>query len=350
MKKVRIGIIGTGMAFERLHYPAYEQLKDRFEIAAVCDVDREKAKRWQQRLGLREEDVYDDFRKMITREDIDAFDIMVPIELNFETMEAVAKAGKPILCEKPVAATKEEARAARDLPKRFNVPIVIAENYRYNDENNIIRDLVRTQKIGTVYYFIQNRVIDVPQDMLKDKFPAKEWRHHPEFPGGIFYDTAVHDIAALQHIFGAVQKVHAVGVDHDAEFAPYAVVQANLTFPNNITGQFSFFCAGKEMQRPLIGLRIFGTEGMIYLEERDCGTVNVAYNDGSSEQIPYKPQMGYYHELVNFHKVVTGEEQPSVTPELTYGDAMVIFAMLDSIAENKLIDVTKLGHYEPALV
>ena len=142
MKKVRIGIIGTGMAFERLHYPAYEQLQDRFEIAAVCDVDREKAKRWQQRLGLREEDVYDDFRKMITREDIDAFDIMVPIELNFGTMEAVAKAGKPILCEKPVAATKEEARAARDLPKRFNVPIVIAENYRYNDENNIIRDLV----------------------------------------------------------------------------------------------------------------------------------------------------------------------------------------------------------------
>ena len=186
-----------------------------------------------------------------------------------------------------------------------------------------------------MYYFIQNRVIDVPQDMLKDKFPAKEWRHHPEFPGGIFYDTAVHDIAALQHIFGAVQKSMPSAWTTMPSSPVRWSCRANLTFPNNITGQFSFFCAGKEMQRPLIGLRIFGTEGMIYLEERDCGTVNVAYNDGSSEQIPYKPQMGYYHELVNFHKVVTGEEQPSVTPELTYGDAMVIFAMLDPIAENK---------------
>lgn len=350
MKKLRMGIIGTGMAFERLHYPAYQKLMDRYEIAAVCDLDLQKAKKWQSTLGLSDQDVYDDFRQMIARDDIDAFDIMVPIELNFVVTEEVAKAGKPIICEKPLAPTKEQAKAARDLPKRFDIPIMIAENYRYNDEINIIRDLVRTQEIGTVYYFIQNRVVDVPQDMLQDKFPAKEWRHHPEFPGGIFYDTSVHDIAALQHIFGGVQGVHAVGVAHNADFSPYAVVQANLTFANNVTGQFAFFGAGKEMQRPLIGLRIFGSKGMIYLEERDCGTVNVAYNDGGSRQIPYTPQMGYYHELVNFHKAATGEEPLSVTPELEYGDAMVVLAMLDSVKQQKVIDMAEFAAYDPVPV
>ena len=80
---------------------------------------------------------------------------------------------------------------------------------------------------------------------------------------------------------------------------------------------------------------------MIYLEERDCGTVNVAYNDGSNKQIPYQPQRGFYNELLNFYKAATGEETLSVTPEIEYGDAMTVFAILDSIKERKIIRVDK---------
>jgi predicted dehydrogenase len=65
--------------------------------------------------------------------------------------EEVAKAGKPIICEKPLAPTREQAMAFRQLPKKYDVPIMIAENYRYNDEINIIRDLVRTKDIGDVF-------------------------------------------------------------------------------------------------------------------------------------------------------------------------------------------------------
>ncbi|MBS3970701.1 MAG: Gfo/Idh/MocA family oxidoreductase [Clostridia bacterium] len=339
MKKLRMGIIGMGMAFERLHYPAYQKLSDKYQIAAVCDPDKQKADNWRNTLGLTPGDIYDDFREMIKRDDLDAFDIMVPIELNYTVTEEAAKAGKPIICEKPLAPTKEQAKAAMGLPKKYGIPMMIAENYRYNDEINIIRDLVRTQDIGNVYYFMQNRVINFPHEMLKNKFAAKEWRQHPEFPGGIFYDTGVHDIGALQHIFGPIEKVHAFGLEQDADFSPYAVVQVNLLFKSKMTGHFTFFCAGKEMQRPLIGLRIFGTKGMIYLEERDCGTVNVAYNDGTSKQIPYQPQMGFYHELLNFYKAAIGEEPIAVTPEIEYGDAMAIFAILESTKNQQIVNV-----------
>ncbi|MGE5578372.1 MAG: Gfo/Idh/MocA family protein, partial [Syntrophothermus sp.] len=166
MRKVRMGIIGTGMAFEKLHYPAYQELQDKFQIVAVCDLAKEKAEKWAKNLGLGERDVYTDYRIMMHRPDIDAFDIMVPIELNFEVTEAVARAGKPIVCEKPLAPTMEQAEAARELPRKYNIPIMIAENYRYNDEINIIRDLIRTEKIGRALYFIWNRVVDFPKDML----------------------------------------------------------------------------------------------------------------------------------------------------------------------------------------
>ena len=48
--KLRVGVIGAGMAFERLHYPAYMQLMDTYEIVAVCDPDQEKLSKWSRRI------------------------------------------------------------------------------------------------------------------------------------------------------------------------------------------------------------------------------------------------------------------------------------------------------------
>ncbi|HUW63452.1 MAG TPA: Gfo/Idh/MocA family oxidoreductase [Spirochaetia bacterium] len=351
MQKLKVGVIGAGMAFERLHYPAYQQLADRYEIVAVCDVDREKGEKWAERLNLGAGSVYTDFQAMLGRDDLDVVDIMVPIELNFKVTEAVAArlAGKRkgIICEKPLAATLAEAQAARELARRYALPVMIAENFRYNQEIDTIRDLVRTKRIGDVFYFLQNRVIDFPAEMPKDKFAGRDWRQHPEFPGGIILDTAVHDLAGLRHIFGAIDRLQAFGRPWSAGFAPYAVVNVNLLFKSGVTGQFSFFCAGKEMQRPLVGLRIFGSAGMIYLEERDAGTVNLAFNDGRQERIPYEAQKGYYNELLNFYNALTGSEPVSVPPEMEYGDMKTVHDILRSIREGQIVTVDEEAAYTP---
>ncbi|WP_104370863.1 Gfo/Idh/MocA family protein [Desulfocucumis palustris] len=351
MRKLKVGIIGVGMAFERLHYPAYQKLTDRYEIAALCDLDKVKADMWADRLKISHKNVYTEIQDILDREDLDVVDIMVPIELNFKVTEAVAKrlAGqkKGIICEKPLAPTLEQARAARDLAQKYNVPIMIAENFRHNQEIDIIRDLIRTKRIGDVIYFIQNRVVDFPGDMLQDKFSAKEWRQHPEFPGGAITDTGVHDLAGLRHIFGPIDRLQAFGRPQASDFAPYSAVNVNLLFKSGVTGQFTFFCAGKEMQRPLIGLRIFGTEGMIYLEGRDVGTINLAFNDGRKEQIPYEAQKGYYNELINFYNALTGSEPISVTPEMEFGDLKTVHDILLSIKEGRIISVDEHTTYRP---
>jgi len=352
LHKLKVGVIGTGMAFERLHYPAFQQLADRYEISALCDVDPEKARKWAEKLNLDAGSVFTDWEEMLRqRNDLDVIDILVPIELNYKVTEGVARrlAGqrKGIICEKPLAPDLEQAEGARELARKYNIPIMIAENYRYNQEIDLIRDLVRTRRIGDVYYFIQNRVVDFPSDMLKNKFPAREWRQHPEFPGGAITDTAVHDLAGLRHIFGPIDRLQAFGRPQAADFAPYSVVQVNLLFKSGVLGHFTFFCAGKEMQRPLVGLRIFGTEGMIYLEERDCGTINLAFNDGRQEQIPYEVQKGYYNELLNFHRALTGGEPVSVTPEMEYGDLKTVHDILTSIREERIVAVDEEDTYRP---
>jgi predicted dehydrogenase len=343
MEKLKVGIIGTGMAFERLHYPAFNSLTDQYAITALCDIDKQKALQWANKLNLSEANVYTDYTEMIKSTDLDVVDIMVPIELNFEVTEKVASEWsnqrKGIICEKPLAPTLNQAIHARVLAKKYSVPIMIAENYRYSEEMDLIRDLVRTKKVGDVYYFILNSVTDFPRDMLGDKFPATEWRQYPEYPGGAITDMAIHDIAGLQHIFGGVAKVHAFGRPLQEYFSPYSVVNTNLEFENGIIGQFSFFCTGQEAQRPLTGLRIFGTNGMIYLEERQAGVINITYNDGRSEQLSYEVEKGFYNELLNFYNAFTGSEQISVTPEMEFGDLRVINCILDSIKKEKVVTI-----------
>lgn len=97
----------------------------------------------------------------------------------------------------------------------------------------------------------------------------------------------------------------------------------------------------------MVGLRIFGTEGMIYLEERDCGIINVAYNNGRSEQLSYRPQRGFYNELLNFYNVAAGKEPISVTPEIEFGDAKMIFDILKSIRDEYIVPVDIVAGYSP---
>lgn len=343
--KVRLAVIGTGFAWERLHWPALQELRDCYEIVAVCDIDRQKAALAAQKIGLSEDRIYTDYKEMLNRQDIDAVDVIVPIELNYEVSEAVARTGRNIICEKPLAPDMEQARRARELPAKYGIKVMIAENYRYNEENNILRDLVNNQEIGRTLYFIRNDVSCFRCQMVKDTFAATEWRQHPEYAGGDFLDAALHDIAATRHIFGAVEKVQAFGRPQEMDFSPYRSIHAGILFKSGVIGQFSYFPSGKEVQRPLIGTRIFGDRGQIYLEEKTCGIINVFYNDGGHKMIPYQPLRGYYNEFRNFYQAMQGQELIGVTPEIEYGDVRMVFAILRSIAESRIVSVDTADEY-----
>jgi predicted dehydrogenase len=351
MEQLKVGIIGTGMAFERLHYPAYQELSANYQIVALCDEDKAKALEWAKKLAIPDKDVYTDFRELANRADLQVIDIMVPIGLNFTVTEAVAaivaESQKAIICEKPLAPTLEQAQKSAELPDKYGVSMMIAENYRYNEDPNIIRDLVQEGQIGETDYFVWNRVLNFPDDMKKNAFPAKEWRQHPDYPGGVFYDTAVHDMAALRHIFGPIDELMAYGQKDKVALDQLAVVNVVFRFMSGFTGSYNFYAGGKEMQRPLIGLRIIGQKGEIYQEERDCGTINITYYDGSTKQIAYQPKRGYYNELLNFYNAYIGKEKIAVTPELELGDAKTLLAIIESIEEETPVKVDDSQPYTP---
>lgn len=346
MQRIRLGIIGTGFAWERLHWPALQELSAEYEIVALCDRVREKAASWAGRLGLGADRVYDDYQLMLQRADIDAVDILVPIALNYQVAQKAAEARKAIILEKPLAPTMDQAKAALELPRKYGVPLLVAENYRYSEEFNLIRDLVRQKRIGEPIYGIYHNASCFPCSMTQDTFAATEWRQHPDYPGGDFLDAALHDLAGLRHVFGAVDRLQAFGHPQKHDYSPYRSYHVNMNFANGVIVQYTFFAGGKEWQRPLVGLRIVGTQGQIYLEEKSCGVINL-FLPGAHEMIPFKPDRGYYNELKNFAKAWQRQEPIAVPPEMEYGDVHTVFAVLDSIRNGSVVEVDRTAVYEP---
>ncbi|MDR0324996.1 MAG: Gfo/Idh/MocA family oxidoreductase [Oscillospiraceae bacterium] len=70
--KIKLGVIGTGMAWERLHWPALAKLADKYEITAVCNKTVEKAQTFASSISLPPDKVFSDYREMLKRDDLDA--------------------------------------------------------------------------------------------------------------------------------------------------------------------------------------------------------------------------------------------------------------------------------------
>ena len=107
MKKVRIGIVGAGNIATNAHMPAYAAC-DKAEIAAVADLNLERAETFAKRFGIPH--AYASVEEMLEHEDIDAVDICTWNCGHAPVAIAAANAGKHILCEKPFADSLEQDR------------------------------------------------------------------------------------------------------------------------------------------------------------------------------------------------------------------------------------------------
>ena len=101
-----IGIIGAGGIAEA-HLYAYSRVPERATVVALGDVDKDRASRLAAKFGI-EADVVSDYRELLARDDVQAVSVCTPPFLHAEISAAALRAGRHVLCEKPVAATLAE--------------------------------------------------------------------------------------------------------------------------------------------------------------------------------------------------------------------------------------------------
>jgi predicted dehydrogenase len=151
-ERITLGMIGTGQHGREMNIRMFLTYPDA-QIVAVCDVDREQRelarKMVNDKYGNNDCAVYNDFREVLAREDIDAVMISTPDHWHVPIAIAAARAGKDIECEKPTL-TVEEGRALVETMQRYSRVFQWSTEDRSVDVYLRMCELVRNGRIGKV--------------------------------------------------------------------------------------------------------------------------------------------------------------------------------------------------------
>jgi predicted dehydrogenase len=213
-KNLNIGMVGYGF-MGRAHSNAWRRASNFFDtgyqpvLKAVAARDKAKAQNFADMWGY--ESVETDWRKLVVRKDIDAIDICVPNDLHAEIAIAAAKAGKMVLCEKPLARDAKEALPMVKAVEKAGVANTVWYNYRRIPAVTLIKQIVDSGKLGKIFHyrasFLQDWTInpDVPQG------GAGTWRLDVKAAGsGVTGDLLAHCIDTAIWINGGISRVSAM--------------------------------------------------------------------------------------------------------------------------------------------
>ena len=214
MKTLNVGMIGYGF-MGRAHSNAYRKVGSFFDVSrqpvlkAACGRNEENVKAFAEKWGY--ESVETDWKKLIERDDIDAIDICTPNNFHCEIAIAAAKAGKMILCEKPLAMNVAEGEKMVAVVEEAGVPNTVWYNYRRVPAVTLAKQLIDEGRLGKIYHyraqFLQDWTIaeDVPQG------GAALWRLDINEAGsGVTGDLLAHCIDTALWLNGSIDKVSAM--------------------------------------------------------------------------------------------------------------------------------------------
>ena len=149
MEKLKIGIVGAGNIANNAHLPAYKDCKNAVPTA-ICDINFERAQETARKHGIGQ--VYASVEEMLEKADIDAVDICTWNNAHAPACIAAAKAGKHVLCEKPLALNLTQALEMERAVEEAGIVFMLAVPSRFGYENMYVRDMYERGELGEVYY------------------------------------------------------------------------------------------------------------------------------------------------------------------------------------------------------
>ncbi|AVF02992.1 MULTISPECIES: Gfo/Idh/MocA family protein [Devosia] len=217
MRKLNVAMIGGGF-MGKAHAMAYSAMPMFFWPApaipvrkVVVDVNQEMAETARDRFGFEEASA--DWRAVVARPDIDIIDICTPNDSHAEIAIAAAKAGKHIICEKPLARTGEESKTMLDAVQASGSIHMVAFNYRRTPAVALAKKLIEEGRIGDILNFRGTYL----QDWSADPDSPLSWRFQKSVAGsGTVGDIGTHVVDFARYLVGEIASVNALVKTHIA--------------------------------------------------------------------------------------------------------------------------------------
>lgn len=232
---IRVGLIGYGF-MGKMHAQCYEAT-GRAGLAAVLDTDENKRREAESKYGCSS---YTDLDAMLSDEELDIIDICAPTYLHEEYVVRAAKAGRHILCEKPMSLTVESCDRMIEAADEAGVSFMIAQVIRFWPEYMAIKEMVDSGKYGRVLWITCRRFSQTAT------WSWDNWMLDPVRSGGAVLDLHIHDLDYISYLIGppkkivssgtrgsggGVDSVFTMGLEHESGARSYA--EASLALSPN---------------------------------------------------------------------------------------------------------------------
>lgn len=251
-KKITWGVAGCGYYTEHSFLPTFQLLK-KSKLTAVYSHSKERAKEIASKFGANK--AYSDFDDFL-KENFKAVYIGSANYNHYEQVIKAAKAGKHILCEKPLALTSKEAEEMVKVCKENNVYLSINYVHRFHPLVVKAKELIDNQMIGKIVSISASHNADIP--------PSDNFRFNKKLSGGgALWDIGTHMIDLLRYFGGEIDEIKGYidNIIYKSEVEDFssAVVKFNKS-------GYGYFNVSFNTKRFFNRVEILGYKGAISIE------------------------------------------------------------------------------------
>ena len=277
---------------------------------------------------------------LLKRADIEAVDLVLPIEVLPPAIDLALAAGKHVISEKPIAPEVVAARRLINIYRNHPQQVwMVGENLRYEPSFRRAGEIVASGEIG--------RVMTAQWSLFSPRRPDNpyywtEWRQKGAFQGGYLLDGGVHHVAALRQALGEITSVSAEVRQMMPDLPPADTLSAVFQFASGVIGSYTVtYAAGSPFPTYLT---IVGECGVI---RTSISSVEIA-SDGQVRSEDYSGTNNVQEELAAFADAVRAGKSHRNSPLEAIRDLAVIEAMLKSAESGSRVYVESFTDLEKA--
>jgi predicted dehydrogenase len=237
-KEIRVALLGLGF-MGGTHLAVYRQLKRKARVTVLCDLEPSRLAKHDPQGESRHTP---SMAQAIADREVDLVDICLPTYLHDRAALLALKAGKQVLCEKPLALDSSRAETVAKAVRTSGSKFMTAQVLRFWPEYEVLRAFTRSKKLGRLRHLRLERFGGKPA------WNWKNWIVDPKLSGGCLLDLHIHDVDFALHLCGKPLALSAQGVkgpeggyDHvDAQWSYAGGLRVDLSGGWGYPGSFPF--------------------------------------------------------------------------------------------------------------
>jgi len=322
MEKTKIAVIGLGGIAQLAHLPILTKLQN-VQIAGVSDTNKTRLKAVGDRYGL--ENLYQDYREMLVKEEIAGVIIATPTDTHSQIAVECLKAKKDVLIEKPIARNYEEAKEIQNAAKKYKKQVMVAMKLRYRPDAMLMRSLVNSGELGHIFY--------IRCGWLRKQSSEQKWFLNKSLSGGgVLIDLGILVLDLALWIMNDNNKLKSVSVETFAhstkDVEDTAIGMIRFADERVISFEVSW---GLHSEWDKFHLAAFGTKGTAHLnplkvyKRLESGHIDYTLPTSSNPSNLYKK--AFENELKHFVAAVR-DNSPVVS---SCDDAVMLMKLLEAV-------------------